>query len=945
MNYRAKLFFVLFTSFLAFQNSYSQCNEMRTINVCNMQNIDGDTNPGPDGIVNLYGELGIPATSGTWRARPRYALSLDNSTGNVSTWEFFNATESSTRDEYRFELYNTACGDIPAIVVDLILGPYSGEAAPPQTNGANAEICETDRLDLFETLTQDEFIPAPHLNGTWEYVGSSSGVNFQGTFTLTGSVFSATIPKNDDGRSTDNEIFELKYTVGEVTECNPSIKRETTVKVSVVRQVDPGVGGLIEICEEDILAGAWDMDINLNSDEYLVGEDKEGYWLSDLDLTGQLENEQDSLINIKEIYNDLIANRGARFGCANYTFNYLVPQRSAVCTEMRSAVSFQIYEELRPFEQSPGIPELCINQTPSTYDLFDLIDFQNDGTNDFIYRDDNYVSWRQLSGPSDLGIATQPDVLIDFIPDYDYYLGTINLNAGQPGRYTFEYAVAPKINCTGANEICDPYIIDTSNPTFDNTPCDVLSTIITIDLLPFDYAGESTDDLIFCDTDESVNLISLLETNGTDTVVPGGVWRDRLGNIVENEYNFPVIDSVQRFNFTYTTTTDKSCTDSADLEFDVYKKPNAGEGTDITLCSDDLNVTLFDLLTQTPDTTGIWTGPFGYESNDHRGVFDMSDTMLPVLGQGTYTYFIEGNEGCPDSDQATINITINEPISIGNNVFLSYCLLDGRVNLYDVLDRETTRTGVFRDIQNTNAINEEGVVTFDQIPGLTGKDNVTVIYEYVVPNQAPCDESILEVEITIIDIPEPVVEKPQFCILDAKRLEDISIKGDEEGDNGVVNTNWYTTLESDMPVTTNPILFDNDVYYVAFEDAENCESERIEVIVDILNVGEKFDSGDLCTLEFQDGVSPDNNNQNDTFALLVEEEFNIPEAFPEFNLQIFNRYGTLVYKADRNTEEFRGESNTSVRLGDDLPSGTYFYIFNPNFDNNLPVQGSFYLAR
>ncbi|UZO80275.1 gliding motility-associated C-terminal domain-containing protein [Aquimarina sp. ERC-38] len=902
-----------------------------------MQTIDGDSTPGPDGIINLYTELGIPSGTGTWQARPRYAGTLDQSTGNVRTWEFLNATTNITREEYRFELFTAACGNTPAIVADLILGPYAGEAAPPQANGANAEICETDRLDLFETLTQNEFIPAPHLNGRWEYIGSSSGANFKGSFDLNGSTFSAVVPKNDDDRSTDNEIFELRYTVSNTTDCTANSKGETIVKVSVVRQVDPGTGNLIEICEEDITAGNWDTDINLNDDAYLVGEDKEGYWLSELDLTGQLENEQDSIINIREIYDDLIANRGARFGCASYSFTYFVPQRSAVCTERRASVSFQIFEELRPFEQSPGIPELCINQIPSTYDLYNLIDFEDDGTNNFSYNDDNYVSWRQVSGPADLGILTQPNSLSDFIPDYDYHLGTINLNAGVPGSYTFEYAVAPKINCTGANEILDPFVTDSLDLTFDLTPCSVLSTLITIELLPFDYAGENTEDLIFCNTDTSINLVSLLDTNGRDTIVPGGVWRDSIGNPIQNEFVFPVIDSVQRFNFTYTTTTAKSCTDSANLKFAVYKQANAGDGTDITLCSDDLNVTLFDLLTQTPDTIGRWTGPFGYESEDHRGVFDANNTMLPVLGQGTYTYLIEGNEGCPDSDQATVNVTIIDPVPIGEDIFVSYCILDGRVNLYDVLDRQTTRTGVFRDIENTAALSADGVVTFEQLPNPNNEVNKIYNFQYVVPNLAPCDESTLNVEVTIIDLPEPVVPNPQFCILDAKRLDDIEVDVD--------NFNWYATLESDTPITDNPILLDNDVYYIANVDVDNCESDRVTVTVDILNTGERFANGDICTLEFQDGVSPDNNNQNDTFSLFVEEEFNIPEAFPDFNLQIFNRYGTLVYEADKNTEEFRGESNTSVRLGDDLPSGTYFYIFNPNFDNNLPMQGSFYLAR
>ena len=937
MKYRAKLFYVLTISFFAFQSITSQCDQMRTIDVCDMQTIDGDSDPGPDGIINLYDETGTTTADGVWRARPRYTLSLDSLTGNVRTWNFIDATEAGNEDEYRFELYNTTCGDSPFITVDLIISPFSGVAAPPQANGANAEICETTALNLFETLTQDEFIPAPHLNGEWQFISNSSGADFGGTFDLSGSSFSATIPRNDeDNRSIDSEIFTLRYVVNGITNtCDNS--EATTVKVSVVRQVDPGEGKTIEICENDILDGNWDIPISLNDDMYLEGEDPEGFWLPNLDPTGQISNEQDSIINIREIYNDLIDNgNNLRFGCRDYTFTYFVPQRTPVCVEQRASVTFTIKEELRPFQQTDGIPELCINQEPNIFSLYTLLEFTETNNQLFEYDTDRFVDWRWVSGPNEI------DILRGL--SNERHKGEINLNGTLPGTYVFEYGVHPEINCNGPGS-CSPFVTDRFVPGYCEATCPIVTTLVTFEILPFDYAGENTDDLIFCDTDQSVNLISLLETNGTDTVVPGGVWRDLSGNIVENEYNFPVIDSVQRFNFTYTTTTAKSCTDSANLEFDVYRQVNAGEGTDITLCSDDLNITLFELLTQTPDTTGIWTGPFGYESEDHRGVFDTDDTMLPILGQGTYTYFIEGNEGCPDSDQATVNITINEPISIGNNVFLSYCLLDGRVNLYDVLDRATTRTGVFRDIQNTNAINEEGVVTFDQIPGLTGKDNVTVIYEYVVPNQAPCDESTLEVEITIIDIPEPVVEKPQFCILDAKRLEDISIKGDEEGDNGVINTNWYTTLESDMPVTTNPILFDNDIYYVAFEDAESCESERIEVIVDILNVGEKFDSGDLCTLEFQDGVSPDGNNQNDTFALLVEEEFNIPEAFPDFNLQIFNRYGTLVYEANRNTEEFRGESNTSVRLGDDLPSGTYFYIFNPNFDNNLPIQGSFYLAR
>ena len=210
-------------------------------------------------------------------------------------------------------------------------------------------------------------------------------------------------------------------------------------------------------------------------------------------------------------------------------------------------------------------------------------------------------------------------------------------------------------------------------------------------------------------------------------------------------------------------------------------------------------------------------------------------------------------------------------------------------------------------------------------------------FRYVIPNVAPCDESSLIVSIQLVDLPEPDVSDQQFCILDAKRLEDIEVD--------VLNFNWYATLESDTPIIDNPILLDNQVFYIATVDTDNCESERVAVMIDILNTGERFDNGELCTLDFQDGVSPDGNNQNDTFSLFIEDEFNIPEAFPDFDLKIYNRYGVIVYQGNSNTEEFRGESNVSVSIGNDLPSGTYFYIFTPNFENNIPIQGSFYLSR
>jgi len=206
--------------------------------------------------------------------------------------------------------------------------------------------------------------------------------------------------------------------------------------------------------------------------------------------------------------------------------------------------------------------------------------------------------------------------------------------------------------------------------------------------------------------------------------------------------------------------------------------------------------------------------------------------------------------------------------------------------------------------------------------------------------------SIINIELQLIDLEAPEQPNATFCILDAKRLSDIEVN--------VVNFNWYNSFENNESIIDNPILINNTTLYLATVDAENCESERIEVPIKILNVGETTQIKDAdgntietikCPLDFQDGVTPNNDSQNDRFALVKEGVYNIPEAFPEFQLEIYNRFGTRVFEGNINTGEFKGESNVSLSIGNQLPSGVYFYVFNPNFKNNAPIQGSFYLSK
>ena len=81
---------------------------------------------------------------------------------------------------------------------------------------------------------------------------------------------------------------------------------------------------------------------------------------------------------------------------------------------------------------------------------------------------------------------------------------------------------------------------------------------------------------------------------------------------------------------------------------------------------------------------------------------------------------------------------------------------------------------------------------------------------------------------------------------------------------------------------------------------------------------------------------------NDTFYIK-----NIDIIYPNFELEIFNRYGNLVYKGNINTPNFDGKSTQSTVLGNDiLPTGVYYYVLYYNdATNKKPTQGRLYLSR
>ena len=98
---------------------------------------------------------------------------------------------------------------------------------------------------------------------------------------------------------------------------------------------------------------------------------------------------------------------------------------------------------------------------------------------------------------------------------------------------------------------------------------------------------------------------------------------------------------------------------------------------------------------------------------------------------------------------------------------------------------------------------------------------------------------------------------------------------------------------------------------------------------------------DPLELIIPDGFSPNGDTVNDDFNII-----NLRELYPNFKLQIYNRYGNVLYEGDINTPNWDGTSNKGRELGNStLPVGVYFFILEFNDTIKDPLQGRVYLSR
>ena len=140
------------------------------------------------------------------------------------------------------------------------------------------------------------------------------------------------------------------------------------------------------------------------------------------------------------------------------------------------------------------------------------------------------------------------------------------------------------------------------------------------------------------------------------------------------------------------------------------------------------------------------------------------------------------------------------------------------------------------------------------------------------------------------------------------------------GPQGFITNNQNFVLTNAQPQNTG-------WYYLTITDSNHCVAKD-STYLDI--------KPNAKCLVIPDLITPDDDQLNDVW--------HIPglEAYTNVSVEIYNRWGNLIYKNQPYNNDWKGEVNYGSTIGSSgkVPTGTYFYVLILNdADNTPPFKG------
>ena len=519
------------------------------------------------------------------------------------------------------------------------------------------------------------------------------------------------------------------------------------------------------------------------------------------------------------------------------------------------------------------------------------------------------------------------------------------------GTYTFVYTVTT--TCNSDSEVVQLTIIQSPNITIDDV----------IVLTPI-CQGESTTITVFnlANGNYSINY-SLTGSNilANQTV---------LLTVTDGEGSF-TIDSTQLVNSGITTLILNSITNSVttcttvlsglNFAIEVLPIPSISNSTIqiVNVCFGN------DVLVQISGATNLTDGNYQFVYSipnanpiignsgiisivSGNGQFAITATVFPLAGVYTMSLISISN-------LATNCTNLNPNVAVTFEILAQPTITEALVSMAGIcVNTEGTVL-----ITNANNLSDGTYQLTYQISGaINFNETIPVVFtngetSFVIPSSVTNNFGNITISINPINsntgnacgfsghtfntvtIAIEEVETPQlieggnsFCEDDNSTIADLT--------NGIIGSEtiiWYDAPSSGNAYSNSDLLVDGVTYYASIQSASGCESAvRLQVTVVIK---------DCTDIIIPDGFSPNGDGINEIFVIN-----NIRTLYPNFTLEIFNRYGNILYKGNANSLDWDGTSDKGIQIGGNkLPVGVYFYVINFNDGSRKPLQGRVYLSR
>ena len=775
-----------------------------------------------------------------------------------------------------------SCDDV-LVTVEITINPLPITGTPTPATFCENNLATNSPLDLFGQLTGED------IGGTWTDDNTSGA--------LTGSDVDLTVLSIG--------TYNFTYTITDSNNCTNS----STVTIIVRDAPESGTANTpVEFCVADITSGQ-----TYNLFDLLTDEDQTGTWNDD-DSSGAITG-------------NIVIIDGLASGTYNFTYDV---DAIDTCDDVDVTVSIIINDTPAPTAITPQ--EFC--DTATVADLVatgTTIQWYDAVTGGNILADATALVDGQIYYATQTDATTNCESSVRTAVTATIYQ---TQNAGNPNTNPITscnsntsidlFSGLDGTQDSGGTWTNDDSVGNLSGNIFDATgvsagtysftylvtasaPCVDDSETITITVEePLNTGSTINPDLDICSNAGTTDLFSLL--GGADT---GGVWSPAMASTTG------VFDPLVDVDGTYTYTLTNSCgTFTNQVEVTVTLAPNAGTDNTLAICVGDATTDLFTLLGTGAQSGGTWSPAL----DSGTGLFDPA-----IDTSGTYTYTVTAVSPCSPDSTANVVVTVNDsPTVIVLDANPEFCLADSpTVDDLSVTIRPTGTVNWYEDLALTLPLTSTDAL-------VNGED-----YYATQTNGTGCESSTpVQINVVINDVPTPTIDNStiDYCINDNPTIQTLS-DNIIEYDSSANNLRWYDVQTGGLALSETAILTDITYYVVLFDPVTGCESSiRLPVTPDLTACGK---------INLPDGFSPNGDGTNDTYDI---DNLNI--LYPNFELEIFNRNGNIVYKGNANTPRFDGTSNQGrVVVKGDLPVGVYFYIFRFNDGINKPEQGRLYLSR